>query len=86
MLVRFTRHAEDKFLLLKRHGFKISKKQVLGALKEPTLVDTSRLPLYIAQKSIDAHHVLRVVYRIEEGTKVIITFYPGRKKNYVNRG
>jgi hypothetical protein len=85
MPVWFTKHAEDKFTLLKRHGFKVSKKQVLDTLKEPMLIDTSRLPLSIAQKSIDAHHVLRVVYRVDGELKTVITFYPGRKKNYVNR-
>lgn len=86
MPVRFTKHAEEKFALLKRHSFKVTKKQVVEAATKPTLIDHSRLPLYIAQKSIDAHYVLRVVYKLEGATKVIITFYPGRKKQYARPG
>lgn len=78
----FTKHALDKFELLERHRFLVSKDQVVDAVENPDLIDESRLPLLIAQKSIDPEHVLRVVYKYEDGMKVIITFYPGRKKQY----
>lgn len=65
----FTKHALEKFALLERHGFSVSKEQVRGTVESPDLV-------------IDREHVLRVVYRQEGSMKVIITFYPGRKKQY----
>lgn len=85
MSLRFTKHAQDKFIVLKRHGFPITKKQVTATVTRPDTIDHSRLPLHIAQKTIDATHVLRVVYKIEVGVKVIITFYPGRKTSYEQR-
>lgn len=82
MNIVFTKHALDKFELLKRHKFAVSKGQVLDTVENPDIIDESRLPLLIAQKSIDPEHMLRVVYKHEDGMKVIITFYPGRKKQY----
>lgn len=71
--------------MLGRHRFLITKDQVVDAVERPDLIDESRLPLLIAQRSIDPEHVLRVVYRQEENVKVIITFYPGRKSQYDSR-
>jgi len=81
-MIIFTRHAKNKFEILKRHKFLITKKQVLRTVEEPDLIDKSRLPLLIAQRKIDKRYVLRVVYKIENGNIKIITFYPGRRKQY----
>lgn len=82
MDIVFTKHALDKFVVLQRHAFPVSKEQVLATMREPELIDQSRQPLLIAQKSIDLEHVLRVVYKQENEVKIIITFYPGRKNHY----
>ncbi len=82
MELRFTKHAEDKFEMLKRHGVGILREKVIQTLINPGHIDRSRLPLLIAQSVLDRDHVLRVVYRVEGQTKVIITFYPGRKNQY----
>lgn len=37
--VRFTRHAAEKFELLKRYGFEVNKKEVVGAVLHPERVD-----------------------------------------------
>ncbi len=55
---------------------------VLDTVAHPDIVDYSHLPLKIAQRPLDKHHVLRVVYREVSGIKLIITFYPGRKTQY----
>ena len=82
MELRFTKHAEDKFEMLKRHGVGILREKVIQTLINPGHIDRSRLPLLIAQSGLARDHVLRVVYRVEGQTKVIITFYPGRKNQY----
>jgi hypothetical protein len=82
-MVVFTKHATEKFKVLKRHKFVTSRQQVLDTVNNPDIVDYSRLPLLIAQKKIDKTHVLRVVYKQELGNKKIITFYPGRVKQYL---
>lgn len=81
-MIIFTKHASGKIKILKSHKFFILKKQTIDTLHQPERVDYSRLPLFIAQKQIDKDHVLRVVYK-EEGKNIkVITFYPGRKKQY----
>ena len=81
-MIIFTKHAGNKFGILKRHNFSITEKQVLKALERQDLVDKSRLPLLIAQRKIDGRRVLRVVYKQEFGITKIITFYPARKKQH----
>ena len=81
----FTKHAENKFEILKRHKFLISKKQVIKTFDYPDLIDKSRSPLLIAQRKIDLNYVLRVVYKQEFGVIKVITFYPGRRKQYEPR-
>ena len=84
-MIYFTKHAREKFQVLKRHKFQVSRLQVEHTVKNPDLVDKSRLPLLIAQKKIDKSHVLRVVYKKEPKSLIkIITFYPGRIKQYDN--
>ncbi len=81
-MIIFTKHARNKFEILKRHKFLIVEKQVVKTLENPDLVDKSRLPLLIAQRKIDRNHVLRVVYKQEFDVIKVITFYPGRIKQY----
>ena len=83
-MISFTKHAKDKFEVLKRHKFSVSEEQVLATVAIPDLIDRSRLPLLIAQREIDRNLVLRVVYRQERGMVKIITFYPGKSKQYKN--
>ena len=82
IMIIFTKHAENKFEILKRHKFFITKKWVLETIEKPELIDKSRLPLLIAQRKIDTNRVLRVVYKKEFEVIKIITFYPGRRKQY----
>ena len=81
-MIIFTKHASDKFGVLEKHKLNISRKQVLDTLRNPDLIDRSRLPLLIAQKTIDSRHVLRVVFKQQGRIWKVITFYPGRKKQY----
>lgn len=81
-MIIFTKHAKDKFRILKRHKFVVLEQKVLETLSHPDLIDYSKLPLLIAQKKFDRVHVLRVVYKKEQENIKIITFYPGRLKNY----
>jgi len=81
-VIYFTKHAREKFVILEQHNFKVSKEEVVKTVNFPDLIDYSRYPLFIAQKKIDSTHVLRVVYKKSAKQKVIITFYPGRIKQY----
>jgi len=81
-MIFFTKHALQKFNVLRQHDFAVSEEQVLATVAQPDAIDHSRSPLLIAQRKIDRSHVLRVVYRKEGNNPVIITFYPGRIKKY----
>ncbi len=81
-MIHFTKYAEEKFKILREHKFEISKIRVIEALNNPDLIDNSRFPLLIAQRQINTDYALRVVYKKENGNKIIITFYPVRIKQY----
>jgi len=81
-MIIFTKHARNKFKILRRHKFLVTKKQVIKTIENPDLVDESRLPLLIAQRKIDRNHVLRIVYKQGLDVIKVITFYPGRIKQY----
>ena len=80
--VVFSNHAENKFLVLKRHGFDISKDNIISTLEKPDKTETGYKGRQIAQKAFDESHVIRVVF--EELTDIyrVITFYPGRRTRY----
>lgn len=82
MEIVFTKHAEEKFDILKKHRVAVSRKQVEVILKSPDRIDRSRYPLLIAQGVLDPTHVLRIVYRKEDNSIIVITFYPGRTSQY----
>ena len=81
-MIHFTKHAREKFDILRKHEFEVSREQVIETINKPELIDRSRSPLLIAQKQINTNYVLRVVYKKENSNKIIITFYPGRTKQY----
>ena len=82
--VVFSTHAEDKFLVLQRHGFEVAKRLVLEALRNPDKVEAGYKDRKVAQKVIDEAHVLRVVFEDLLDRMRVITFYPGRRDRYEN--
>ena len=81
-MIYFTKHALEKFEILKQHKIAISKEVVMKTIEEPETLDYSRLPMKIAQRAFDKYRVLRVVYKEHGSTKIIITFYPAKKNQY----
>lgn len=82
MKIVFSRHAQEKFQVLARHGLYIERHMVVDAVQKPAHLDYSRAPLVIAQIPLDRTHVFRVVYKQEGNQILVITFYPGRIKQY----
>lgn len=60
--IRFTKHASEKFELLKTYGFALTEAQVKSVIANPDRVDR-RDDLTLAIKSLDDELGLRVVYR-----------------------
>lgn len=81
-MIHFTHHSIEKFEVLERHGISVTSDLVMEILRNPDFIDNSRLPLFIAQGDLDSNHVLRVVFKKENGDMVVITFYPARKSKY----
>jgi len=75
-------HAEEKFAILKRHGFVVSKRQIRETLRSPEKVDEGFRGRKVAQRKISASRVLRVVYEEKQNEIVVVTFYPGRRSRY----
>ena len=55
-------HAEEKFELLRRHGFVVSKKQIRETLWKPDKIEEGFRGRKVAQRRISEKHVLRVIY------------------------
>ena len=75
-------HAKEKFSILRRHGFVVSRLQVRETVQKPEKTEAGYSGRKVAQRRITERHVLRVIY--EEGPEEIriVTFYPGRRSRY----
>lgn len=80
----YTKHAAlDKFVMLKRHKFKVTRGLIKEVIENPEHEDKeSDSPKIISSRTIDPKHVLRVVYRKENDRMIVITFYPAEKGRY----
>jgi len=80
--IRFTDHVRTKIAVLNAHGFPVTEDMVRLSLRSPDRVEPARGIRKLAQKALDATHVLRVVY-VEAGQDIlVITLYPGRRTRY----
>ena len=79
--IKFTKHATEKFEILKQYGFEIEKKEVLESVLQPQRLD-ERGGQFLATKVISHKHALRVIYENRKDFLVIITFYPVRRERY----
>lgn len=80
----FTRHAEFKLLLLERHGFKISRKEVEETVKIPERVQTGYKGRKIAERILTKNHLLRVVFEEFAHELKVVTLYPARRDRYAD--
>jgi len=85
MKILYTKHAEIKFQILKKHNFIVTKKQIRDILENPESIKRGRNNRLIAQGSISETHLIRVIYRQENDVIKVITFYPGRRQRYENQ-
>jgi len=79
--VKFTRHAVEKFGVLKRYGFVVGERQVVDVVLNPARLER-RDGQFFAVKLLDSKYGLRVVYEKRKGFLVVITFYPVRRERY----
>ena len=79
--IRLTRHAAEKFDVLKHYGFEVRKKLVLNTILDPEHLE-ERGNQFFASRIIDSKHALRVVYEDRKDYLIVITFYPIRRERY----
>ena len=81
----FSHHAQLKFQLLRRHGIHFTETQIENAVNNPDIVLEAEKSRKIAQKTLDAKRVIRVIFEVKNGSIIIITFYPARRSRYENK-
>ena len=79
--IRFSKHAREKFELLKKHGFEISEATVEKAVAKPLLADR-RNDQVLVLKPLDQEYAVRVVYKTMNDNIVVLTFYPVKRKRF----
>ena len=81
MDIRFTRHAVNKFNLLKLYGFNLTEHSVVEAIRNPDRID-ERNGQRLALMALDEVYALRVVYEERNEYYLVITFYPVRRSRF----
>ena len=84
MRITFSDHAEEKFEILRRYGFVVTKRVVRRTVAAPEKIEPGYGGRRVAQANLDKDHVLRVVFEEKVIELRIITFYPGRKARYAD--
>jgi hypothetical protein len=79
--ITFTKHAVEKFDVLRNYGFEIQRKQIIQTILDPESLH-ERGNQYFATMAIDSKHAVRVVYEQRKDYLVVITSYPVRRKRY----
>ena len=80
----FSKHAEYKLLLLRRHGFNFSKKEIEEIVRNPARIRSGYVGRKIVEQVISERHVFRVVFEDLPRQIKIITMYPSRRDRYEN--
>lgn len=76
--IRLIPHAEEKFLILAKGGFTVTREQVEDTVRNP---DTIKPQGYRqrARKAISENYYLNVVFTEDKDTITVITFFPNRR-------
>ena len=83
MKVIFTKHAaEEKFLELEKHGWKITKTKVKQVLRNPKWKGISKHGEETAMGLLDEKRILRIVFRREDVIIIVITIHVARRGRY----
>lgn len=76
-MIYFTRYANTKLDLLRKHNFSITKERVMEVLEHPESIYQSKFSsYYISEGNFDERYILKVVFKKEGDGIKVITFYP----------
>ncbi len=79
--IRFTRHANEKFDVVRAYGFNISRDQVTKAISKPDRSEKKGAQTF-STIALNDEFALRVVHEERKGIILVITFYPVKRKRY----
>ncbi len=82
MKIIYTKHSEEKFLILKKLGWHLTKRNVTNTIRNPRWKGASRFGQETAMSLLNDKHILRVVFDKEIDIIKIITFHPARRGTY----
>lgn len=85
MIIVYTRHAVEKLREKEPKRLGITKTTIEKTVLKPDGIDMSDKPVLIAMGILGDRHTLCVVYREEEETVRIVTFFPARKGRYESK-
>ena len=71
----YTKYAEKKFDILREHQFTLTKEDVNDIIDKPEKLDKDK-DYYFAQGQYEGDRGIEVVFKKEDDTKKVITFYP----------
>lgn len=81
----FTAHARGKFTFFKRHKIVIHKNQVVQSIIKGNITDTSEYPKIQTAARFDKDHSLITIYRKDEKSITVITFWIAEKGRYESK-
>ena len=82
MKIVFTAHALEKFKVINKHGWHITKLKVRQTVRNPRWRGTSRFGQETAINLLNHQHILRVIIEKENDIIEIITFHPAKRGKY----
>lgn len=86
MKIVFTKHAtEHKLPLLKRFGWVITLNRIKEIVESPRWSGVTKKGQKTAMDLVDRTHILRVIFRKEDGIITIITLHIARKGKYESK-
>lgn len=85
MKIIYTKHAEEKLLTRESKKFLITKNKIEMVIRKPVIKELLLINVTRSIGSLDKSHSLCVVYREENGTIKVITFFPAEKGRYESK-
>ncbi len=80
----FTSHSLYKFSFFKKHKIIISTKQIKDAIINGKITDTTEYPKIQSVGEYDKNHSLVTIYKKDEKSIIVITFWIAEKGRYEN--
>lgn len=78
-MIYYTKYAEEKFNVLREHKFSLTKEDIDKIITAPEKIKRFDKKLLQADGRYSDEYNVRVIFKRENNTKKIITFYPVRK-------